>query len=62
MTTRSPAMPDDDLIHLEVKRSLWDGHSTTACGLRVDKPEAVWTWLTTRTWCPTCKRADDARK
>ncbi len=55
-------MPDDDLIHLEVKRSLWDGHSTTACGLRVDKPEAVWTWLTTRTWCPTCKRADDARK
>ncbi|GAB2999736.1 hypothetical protein [Saccharothrix stipae] len=52
---------DDNLIHLQVRRSRWDGHAVTACGLRIDNPESVWTWFTSRTWCPTCQAADRAR-
>ncbi|MCC8248226.1 hypothetical protein [Saccharothrix luteola] len=55
-------MSDDDLIHLEVRRSWWDGHAVTACGLRVDRPEGFWTWFTDLKWCPVCKTADKARK
>ncbi|NUT91256.1 MAG: hypothetical protein HOY78_04425 [Saccharothrix sp.] len=53
---------DDGLIHVEVHRSWWDGHSTTACGLRIEKAETVWTWFTNRTWCPTCKAHDKATR
>lgn len=53
---------DDNLIHVQVSRSWWDGHARTACGLRIDRPEGVWTWFTTRTWCPTCKAADKAAR
>ncbi|ROP39812.1 hypothetical protein [Saccharothrix texasensis] len=55
-------MSDDNLIHLQVKRSWWDGSALTACGLRVETPEAVWTWFTDLSWCPTCKAADKARR
>ncbi|WP_433267249.1 hypothetical protein ACQPZF_00945 [Actinosynnema sp. CS-041913] len=55
-------MSDDNLIHLEASRSWWNGKSTTVCGLTVDKPKAVWTWFTSRTWCRTCKAADKAAK
>ena len=56
------AADTDNLIHLEVKRSWWNGTSTTACGQTVHGAESVWTWWTTRTWCPTCKAADKAKR
>lgn len=55
-------MSDDNLIHLEVSRSWWSGKSTTACGQTIQSAESVWTWFTTRTWCPTCKAADKATR
>ncbi|MEU7528975.1 hypothetical protein AB0A74_24815 [Saccharothrix sp. NPDC042600] len=46
---------DDGLIHIEKSRSLWDGHSKTMCGRRIEKAEAVWVWFTSRKWCPICE-------
>lgn len=46
---------DDNLIHVEIRRSWWNGRSTTACGLSIQDAETVRTWFTSRTWCPTCK-------
>ncbi|WP_309110283.1 hypothetical protein [Saccharothrix sp.] len=53
---------DDGLIHVEVSRSWWDGHSKTACGRRIEKAETVWTWWTDRKWCTTCKAYDKAKR
>lgn len=49
------AADTDNLIHFEVKKSWWNGTSTTACGLTAQGAESVWTWFTTRKKCPTCK-------
>jgi len=56
------AADTDNLIHLEIKRSLWTGKSTTACGQTVQGAESVWTWFTNRKWCPTCKAYDKATR
>lgn len=53
---------DDNLIHVEVSRSWWNGTSTTACGKTLHNVSTVWTWFTNRTWCPVCKQADKAAR
>lgn len=52
---------DDNLIHLEARRSWWNGTSTTACGKTLTRVETVWTWFTDRTWCPVCHAAKARR-
>jgi hypothetical protein len=42
------------VIHIEKKRSWWDGSSTTLCGLTITKVE-VSGWFLTVT-CDACKR------
>ncbi|MDX8048507.1 hypothetical protein SK571_03865 [Lentzea sp. BCCO 10_0798] len=46
---------NDNTMHIEKSRSLWNGRSTTFCGLTIPKPEKVWfPSLSGRPTCAAC--------
>lgn len=45
-----------ELLHIEASRSWWNGSAKTLCGIKIPKPETVWfSWLSSKTKCPTCE-------
>ncbi|MEU4801204.1 hypothetical protein [Actinosynnema sp. NPDC023587] len=55
------ASQDDNLIHIEVKRSWWNGRSTTLCGRTIQDAETIWAWCSSRTMCPACQKISAKR-
>lgn len=47
----------DGVIHIEKKRSWWDGSSTTLCGLKIMQFKSV-SKLFNNVNCPGCAAAD----
>lgn len=49
------------VIHVG-KRSLWDGHVDTYCGLRIERPEKIWfPGLSGLVLCDNCGEIKKAR-
>jgi hypothetical protein len=47
----------DGVIHVEKKRSWWDGSSTTVCGIKIKKFKAV-SKLFNKVNCGACAQLD----
>jgi hypothetical protein len=48
------------VIHVEAKRSWWDGSSTTLCGLKITKVKTSGWFLTVT--CAACAKTEKAGK